>query len=101
MTSMFAVIYKFKIKSGMEWKFQEAWSTMTHEFLNIHGGLGSCLHKDDDGNFLAYARWPNRQLWEANKTIINVAAMKDMKDCIEQSSPPIPLECVKDLLKRG
>lgn len=95
---MFAVIYKFKIKSGMESKFAQAWSAMTIEFLNIHGGLGSCLHKDYSDNFVAYARWQSRQLWEKEKNIVNVEAMNEMKECIEQSFPPTPLEIVNVLL---
>lgn len=37
---------------------------MPFEFRDCHGGLGSCLHKEDNGYFIAYARWPSRQLWE-------------------------------------
>lgn len=95
---MFAVLYKFKIKSGMESKFEKAWAAMTFEFRDTHGGLGSCLHRDDDGNFVAYARWPNRQLWEKDKNIINAVAMKEMRDCIEQSFPATPLGIINDLL---
>jgi heme-degrading monooxygenase HmoA len=82
---MFVVMYKFKIKSGMESKFEKAWESMAFEFRDAHGGLGSCLHKDDSGNFVAYARWPNRQLWEKDKEIVNIAAMSAMNECIEQS----------------
>lgn len=97
---MFAVIYKFKIKPGMESKFEKAWETMTFEFRDTHGGLGSCLHKDDRGNFVAYARWPNRQLWEKDKNILNITAMKEMSECIEKSFPATPLEISNDLLVR-
>jgi hypothetical protein len=95
---MFAVIYKFKIKPGMESKFEKAWESMTFEFRDVHGGLGSCLHKDDHGNFVAYARWPNRQLWEKDKVIVNTAAMSEMKECIEHSFPATPLGIINDLL---
>lgn len=95
---MFAVIYKFKIKAGMESRFEIAWAEMTVEFRDVHGGLGSCLHRDDSGNFIAYARWPNRHLWETEKTILNVNAMNEMKECIEQSFPATPLEIIDDLL---
>lgn len=95
---MFAVIYKFKIKSGMESKFEQAWAAMTFEFRDVHGGLGSCLHKDDNGNFIAYARWPSRELWEKDKEIVNGAAMNEMRECIEQSFPATPLEVINDLL---
>ena len=83
----------------MEIKFEKAWAAMTKEFRDIHGGLGSCLHKDDNGIFFAYARWPNRELWEKDKEFVNVGAMKEMKDCIEQSFPSTPLEVINDLLE--
>jgi hypothetical protein len=95
---MFAVIYKWKIKPGMESQFTSAWEVMTIEFRDVHGGLGSCLHRDDSGYFIAYAKWPNRELWENNKNIVNVDSLKEMKECIEQSFPAIPLEINKDLL---
>lgn len=49
---MFAVIYKFKVKIGDEDKFQKNWEVMTHEFINTHGGLGSCLHDGSNNLFL-------------------------------------------------
>jgi heme-degrading monooxygenase HmoA len=95
---MFAVIYKWKIKPGMESQFASSWEVMTIEFRDVHGGLGSCLHRDDSGHFIAYAKWPNRQPWEKNKNFVNIDSLKEMKDCIEQSFPAIPLEINKDLL---
>ncbi|MBC7466704.1 MAG: hypothetical protein H7256_11995 [Bdellovibrio sp.] len=100
MASMFAVLYKFKIKSGMELQFEKSWEQMTFEFRDVHGGLGSCLHKDDAGHYLAYARWPHREMWAADKKIINTAAMSAMRDCIEESFPSTPLTIINDLLEK-
>lgn len=95
---MFAVIYKFKIKKGLEAQFEKSWADMTHEFRELHGGLGSCLHKDDDGEYLAYARWPNREMWEMKKQIKNTKAMDLMKSSIEKSYSAIPLKILDNLL---
>ncbi|MGZ6472644.1 MAG: hypothetical protein ACXWRZ_15860 [Bdellovibrio sp.] len=84
----------------MEVMFEKSWEAITSEYKVAHGGLGSCLHKGDNGIFIAYARWPNRALWEKEKNIVNKIAMKTMKDCIEQSFPATPLEIVNDLLVR-
>lgn len=64
---MFAVMYRWRLKAGREEQFADAWAEMTDEFLEVHGGLGSCLHKSDDGLWVAYARWPNRKTWEKEK----------------------------------
>jgi len=96
--NMFAVIYRFKVKPEREKEFEKHWSDMTHEFRNLHGGLGSCLHRADDGLLYAYARWPDRASWEKEKIIVNQLAMNHMRDCMEGSLPAIPLEVINDLL---
>jgi quinol monooxygenase YgiN len=61
----FCVVYRFDVVDGMDDAFVEAWAAMT-EILATHGGaLGSRLHRDADGRFVAYAQWPSRDAWEA------------------------------------
>lgn len=84
----------------MDSKFEKAWAAMTIEFRDTHGGLGSCLHKDEDGNLIAYARWPDSQVWKNDKTILNTVAMNEMIECIEKSFPAVPLEVINDLLDK-
>ena len=95
---MFAVIYRFKVKKDHENKFEKSWEAMTYEFRNVHGGLGSCLHKSENGEYVAYARWPNRLTWERKKEIRNTKAMASMKNSIEKSYPAIPIDVCNDLL---
>jgi len=42
--------------------------TRTEEIRNEMGGLGSRLHRSDDGSWIAYAQWPSRATWEAAQT---------------------------------
>ena len=70
---------------------------MSAEFLDSTG-LGSCLHKADNGEYVAYARWPNRKAWESDKEIKNTEAMNLMKESIEGRHEPIPLEVHNNLL---
>jgi quinol monooxygenase YgiN len=96
--TMFAVIYRFKLKANADEKFKKAWAEMTFEFRDIHGGLGSCLHKTEEGIWLAYARWPNREAWQKQKKIRNQTALYEMKNCVEERLPEITMDIVNDLL---
>lgn len=95
---MFAVLYKFKVKAEQEADFGKHWADMTKEFTDVHGGLGSRLHKSDDGSLFAYAQWPNREKWEENKDIVNKTSLKLMQDCLDEPAAFIPLTIVKDLI---
>ena len=37
---------------------------MTEALKRERRALGSRLHRDDDGTWLAYAQWPSREAWE-------------------------------------
>lgn len=58
---MVVVIYKWAVTAGCEQAFTEAWATMTNIVRDRYGGLGSRLHKDRNGNYVAYAQWPDMQ----------------------------------------
>ncbi len=62
---MFTVIYTFRVKSGKEEAFQRSWAFITEEYLRTRGSLGSRLHRDQNGTFVAIALWPDREHWEA------------------------------------
>ena len=56
---MFAVIYRWRLKSGMEGQFADGWDRVTRAIHQSCGSYGSRLHRCDDGMWLAYARWPD------------------------------------------
>lgn len=94
------VLYRFRIKSGMETQFIEAWSAITLKLCDQRGGLGSRLHKGADGVWYAYAQWPSaqaRQVAFAGPPVDAEAAAR-MRDAIEESFPEIVLDPVADLL---
>ena len=62
---MFAVMYRWRLKPGTESEFVAAWADRTRAILETEGGLGSRLHRADDGSIVAYAQWPSRAAWEA------------------------------------
>lgn len=64
MDNMFAVIYTFKVKSGMEADFLKGWSGLTQLIYKYEGSLGSKVHKMESLKYLAYAQWPSKEKWE-------------------------------------
>ena len=56
---MFVVIFEFVVKSGFEEQFLETWAKTTQGIYVFKGSLGSRLHRDQNGAFIAYAQWPD------------------------------------------
>lgn len=97
---MFAVIYRWCLKPGTEAQFASAWAERTRAIMNHEGGLGSRLHRADNGWFVAYAQWPSRAAWQefmAASSSPSVAGTL-MRSCIAASEEPLCLEVVSDLL---
>src|SRR4029079_8393238 len=91
---MFAVIYRSYIKQELEDEYQRLWHQVANYFIQHRGAIGSCLHKTEDGIWLAYSRWPDKATrdasWSSDSTLrdlphaINEAILK-MKDCSDQN----------------
>jgi quinol monooxygenase YgiN len=96
----FCVIYRFKVRAGSESSFRQGWSTMTEAIREHRGGLGSRLHIDDDGWWVAYAQWPDRESWARarDKPSADADAAQIMSAAIEERLPPILMEANIDLL---
>ena len=96
----FAVIYRWRIRNGMEDQFQQAWVIVTKSFIDERKALGSRLHRVDDGSWVAYAQWPSRRAWERSRELgpsdPNAAAV--MAEATEESFEPILLHPVSDHL---
>lgn len=97
----FCVVYRFKVRPGQEADFQAAWTDLTLAYKKNRGGLGSRLHRAEDGLWVAYAQWPNKQMWEESRTLgpPDRAAGALMAQTVEERLEPILLEPVKDLLE--
>lgn len=96
----FVVIYRWRLHPGKEDQFQQVWSRNTPLIIERCGGLGSRLHKADDGTWLAYAQWPDRVTWEASYSIPNwdPEGSKLMEEAIAERLPRTLLEPVADFL---
>lgn len=107
---MFAVIYRSYLKSGAENEYQRLWHLIANYFIQHCGAFGSCLHKTEDGLWLAYSRWPDKKTRDAawptehapNKQLPQEIqeAIIAIKNCLdtERKLPDICLDVVDDLI---
>jgi len=54
----FAVLYRWRVQPAQEAAFAARWREGTERLKSL-GGLGSCLCRDETGDFVAFARWPS------------------------------------------
>lgn len=97
---MFIAFYRWKLKAGKEDQFRAAWAKVTRAIREKCGSLGSRLHKVEDGTWAAYAQWPTKELWQADRTLdaeTNIARQK-MREAIEEDLPELHLTVSDDLL---
>ncbi|OMP29884.1 MULTISPECIES: antibiotic biosynthesis monooxygenase [Mangrovimonas] len=99
---MFAVIYSFKVKEGLEATFVNGWKELTELVHQYEGGLGSRLHKKNDSHYIAYAQWPDYETWQsAGKNLPESAnkIRKFLRDSCDEFETLFELDVVEDLLK--
>lgn len=61
---MFVAVYWWRVHPGKEEQFRKAWARGTLLISEIYGGLGSRLHQERDGRFVAVAEWPDEATWQ-------------------------------------
>ena len=72
---MLSVILEFDVVEGKSEEFIVCWTECTRVIYENFGSLGSRLHKDKDGKFIAYAQWPDfdtyekESIWPADITV--------------------------------
>ncbi|MGI9056392.1 MAG: antibiotic biosynthesis monooxygenase family protein [Pyrinomonadaceae bacterium] len=97
---MFCVIYCWRIKPELEDQFIENWAAITRFYIENRGGLGSRLHRGEDGLFYAYAQWKSSEAREkAFENFPDMPEREKMREAILESLPEIRLDAVEDLLQ--
>lgn len=93
-------MFRWRLHSGKEASFVQAWSALSELFLLKHGSLGSRLHKGPDGIWYSYAQWPSAQARENafSGPPVDVNAERKMQEAILESPPPLVLESVADFM---
>ena len=98
---MFCAGYRFRVKPGCEDQLRDAWCELT-ELIHEHcGSLGSRLHVSSAGEYIAYAQWPRREMWE-NPAALPKAAIpvrERMLTACESIDTLYELAVTDDLLK--
>jgi hypothetical protein len=99
----FIVIYRWRLHADMEKRFQEIWSRNTPQIALRCGGLGSRLHKAEDGTWLAYAQWPDKETWERSYSVPDwdLEGREAMQEAIIERLPRILLYPIADFLVRA
>jgi len=111
---MFAVIYKFKLKTHQEELYKHHWYKIANYFIKHRGAIGSCLHKGEDGIWVAYSRWPSKAMRDASwpgeenpsdelpkemrDSIKFMQRIKEENEDLENSYDEFCLDVVQDLL---
>ena len=63
---MFAVVYRSWVFPDKEDKYKKLWQQIATYFVSERGAIGACLHKTNEGYYLAYSRWPDRGTRDAS-----------------------------------
>lgn len=102
-TIRFCVLYRWLLVPGKEALFQQAWEQLTQEIRAHADGLGSRLHRAQDGTWTAYAQWPSREAWESADVTTDTAraAMQVLAETVAHRFDPILLEPICDRLEHG
>jgi len=78
-------MFEFVVKDGCEEKFLEAWPSVTQGIYLFKGSLGSRLHKNINGEYIAYAQWPDQQTWEASAKIEMTPDYEQFREAMRDS----------------
>jgi heme-degrading monooxygenase HmoA len=96
-----AVIYKWKVTKGKEKEFEKFWNESTLTIMKTYSSLGSSLHKDSQGNYVAYARWNKIEQWK--KMTEEYESTEEIESFwlkhVKQLQDPIILQLINDKLK--
>lgn len=98
---MFCVIYQWRVKKDKADRFRELWRKGTEAVYREQGSFGSRLHQSDDGSWIAYAQWPDRERWEKGiKALADIVAGTDWDECLEDEGKTLyKLTVADDLLR--
>ncbi|GGS23105.1 antibiotic biosynthesis monooxygenase family protein [Streptomyces nojiriensis] len=94
---MFAVIYRWRLRPGMEQQFADGWHRVTAAIHAQCGSYGSRLHRADDGTWVAYARWPDEAARE-RCAAPDPQGVAMMVEAIAERLPETRMQLVDDML---
>jgi hypothetical protein len=95
---MFLVIYRWRLRTGFEEQFAEAWRTITDLAIHHCGSGGSCLSQGTDGTRVAIARWESREARARcfARDLVSADVRQKMEEAVAETLPPLELTVVDD-----
>lgn len=96
---MFAVIYSFKVKPGLESTFERAWKEVSRLVKIYEGGINTVLHKKCNLHYIAYMQWPDENTWQLagkNMPLTSNKIRKFMQDSCNSIETLFKLDVVDD-----
>jgi hypothetical protein len=93
----FVVLYRWRLKPGLEQSFVDGWSSVTQSLL-ARGSRGSRLHHGSDDIWYAYAQWPSADARRTafDEPLDDAQAETRMDDAVAEHFPPVILEVAAD-----
>jgi quinol monooxygenase YgiN len=97
----FVAVYHWRVRPELLQQFLSSWEAVTLGIKAHRGGLGSKLHRAEDGTYVAYAQWPDRETWAAMGSLPSAdpQASQAMQEAIEEALPPLYLVPLANLLE--
>lgn len=96
---MYIVIYSFEVKPNRIKAFLSMWKELTIAIHKNCNSLGSRLHKDTDGKFLAYAQWPDKETFNNSTLPSEYKELRvQLKDACRKIEVLKRIEMIEDLL---
>jgi len=99
---MLAVILEFEVIAGHESQFIAAWTECTQVIYQHFGSLGSRLHQAGGSKFIAYAQWPDADIYAQQEWPLELTPVRDrMRATLVTGKPKVlhQLQLEVDLLK--
>lgn len=100
---MHIVLYSFHVKPNQESNFVKAWKDLTNLIYKHEGSLGSRLHMQKAGQYIAYAQWPDESTFKASGKNLPKQEADSARTLMRASCEKIEilqeLEVVEDLLR--
>lgn len=99
---MHTVIYRFEVKENEVEKFVTAWLGLTKLIYEYEGSLGSRIHKVKELEYIAYAQWPSKLIYDnagSNLPSETDVHRKHMKESCNLIETLYEMEVVEDYLQ--
>lgn len=102
MENGFCIIYSFQVHDGKVEQFIQAWKNLTELIYQHRGSLGSRLHKLSELEYIAYAVWPDREIFDdVNAKLPDTATIhrEAMRNACSNIETKYELQIVEDLIQ--